>query len=389
MNQTHTLLPHLLRTPGRGVFTVHTADEIITHVQNNLYQTSDRAQIEALWQQDVQQVLQSTHPILLGICSDCGGGIQRGANWGPLWIRHFMMQQKQQYPYLDLGDIPVIPHLLHDSLLNEQCIRQCQEALYPSLLTGDQLVDATRDLPVAPLSIAQTVCELLYADDHCPYLLALGGDHSVSYPLTYTWLKARRKAGKRVAIIHFDAHTDLLDRRQGVDLCFATWAYHILPELEQASDLIQLGIRSSGRSKEHWQDTLGVQQYWADEVVQRIDHDLCEEILHTLAQKKVDEVYISIDIDALDERFASATGTPEPDGLRPEHILKVIDSIAAQYTVSGADLVEVAPWVHRSIDFVPSDVHPYEYTKTTLEVAAQLAQKLLFCLQEGQKSSKI
>jgi agmatinase len=378
------LLPYMLRAPGRGVFTVHTADDIIKNVQTALYQSSDPDEIHQRWQSDIAYAFDGLKPLLLGICSDCGGGIQRGANWGPLWIRQFMTLTDQRADYIDLGDLPVIPHLLYDELLNEKSIQQCREALY----TQNIALASDQALPVSPLSIAQKICELLYRNDHCPYLFVLGGDHSVSYPLTYTWLQARKAAGKRVAIIHFDAHTDLLDRRQGVDFCFATWAYHILPFLQEPSDLIQLGIRSSGKTKVHWESTLGVKQYWADEVIERIDQDLCDEIVNSLKDKGIEEIYISVDIDALDEFYASATGTPEPNGLAPHHVTKVIQAVCKVCTLTGADLVEVAPWVHRSTDFIPTDRHPFDYSKKTLQVAADLSQQLLMHLHHAQHHSQ-
>ena len=74
----------------------------------------------------------------------------------------------------------------------------------------------------------------------------------LSYPLTKAYLKAKREQGKRTAIIHFDAHTDLLVERLGIDLCFGSWCTHILEFLPAPHHLIQFGIRSSGKPKSHW-----------------------------------------------------------------------------------------------------------------------------------------
>ena len=63
-----------------------------------------------------------------------------------------------------------------------------------------------------------------------------------------------------MAIIHFDAHTDLLTERLGIDLCFGSWCTHILEDLNSPSHLVQLGIRSSGKTKSHWENTFGVKQ---------------------------------------------------------------------------------------------------------------------------------
>src|SRR5690606_27391538 len=80
---------------------------------------------------------------VLGIPSDNGGGIQRGANWGPLMLRQEIIDVAKTF--IDLGDVRVIPHLLHDKYLNEETIKLCRKALYGKV----------NKLPVSPLSIAQ------------------------------------------------------------------------------------------------------------------------------------------------------------------------------------------------------------------------------------------
>ena len=76
-------------------------------------------------------------------------------------------------------------------------------------------------------------------------IFGIGGDHSVSYPLTKNIPASKKQQGKRAAIIHFDAHTGLLVERLGIDLCFGSWCTHILDDLHERHHLIQIGIRSS------------------------------------------------------------------------------------------------------------------------------------------------
>ena len=160
---------------------------------------------------------------------------------------------------VDVGDIRVIPHLLMDKYLNEKTIDGCQNALY-----GE-----SNELPVSPLSITMDFCEEFYKEFTDKGLVSLGGDHSVSFPLTKAYLQKRKEQGKKVAIIHFDAHTDLLDQRLGIDICFGSWAYHIIEDLMEPELLYQIGIRSSGKDEEYWEDKFSVQQDWANEVMQK------------------------------------------------------------------------------------------------------------------------
>lgn len=318
--------------PGNGVFTVHTAKELKEDLHQGLYETVVPKEVEKKWKSSLENLSSDTRPVLLGVTSDAGGGIQRGANWGPLFIRNALGKELKKV--FDIGDVRTIPHLLHDKYLNEKTIHSCQQALY----NGE-------NLPASPLSIAQDFSKDFFTNFPKKSLISLGGDHSVSYPLVKSWLESRKKQNIKTAIIHFDAHTDLMDKRLGVDICFASWAYHMIELLEMPSDLIQFGIRSSGQPKEFWTSSLGVQQFWAQDFKTMGTQKIIAETLTYLRKRKVDEVYISFDIDFLDASFASSTGTPEKGGLSPKDGIDIIEAIGKEFSVSGADLVEVAPFV--------------------------------------------
>ena len=55
--------------PGNGVFTVNTAKERKERLHNALFGQSDN--IEALWQQSVEKLPESTNAVILGIASEC------------------------------------------------------------------------------------------------------------------------------------------------------------------------------------------------------------------------------------------------------------------------------------------------------------------------------
>ena len=92
----------------------------------------------------------------------------------------------------------------------------------------------------------------------------------------------------------------------------------------------------------------------------------------------MDEVYVSFDIDAIDETYASATGTPEKDGLGPELPPMILTPILKEFKLTGADLVEVAPWIHRATE------NPVASGATeTLLTAASLSNFLIEYLDQG------
>lgn len=75
---------------------------------------------------------------------------------------------------------------------------------------------------------------------------------------------------------------------------------------------------------------------------------MIENILTQLANQNIDELYISFDIDAIDASFASSTGTPEHGGLMPEEAMQILQAIAAEYPITGGDMMEVAPFTDSS-----------------------------------------
>lgn len=324
-------LTQLLTLPGSGVFTVHAGAEKKEKLFKAWYGTSSLEKARAKWEKSLAD-LNVEQPLILGIPSDNGGGIQRGANWGPLAIRQEILDEIKNFK--DLGDVRVIPHLLHDKYLNDETIKLCRKALYGKI----------NKLPVSPLSIAEFALTEIYKKMPEARILGFGGDHSTSYPLIKTWL-ASRKQKKKAALLHFDAHTDLLDRRLGIDLCFGTWTYHILKELSSPDHIVQVGIRSSGKDKKYWKNQLGVEQVWAKDLKKFGAEKIYKKIKAHYQKIGVEEIYITFDIDALDTRYASATGTPEDEGLAPTDCAAIIKMLTNDFKVTGADLMEVAPYV--------------------------------------------
>lgn len=371
MNTQHKLqhTQTWLCPPGEGVFTVHTAKEHRDQLQNKLYPKAKTADdVHQAWKKSWDELEENQKPCLLGVCSDSGGGILRGANWGPLFLRSTMLDIFPQQNFLDLGDIRVIPHLLHDKYLNTETIKRCRKALF-----GVENIDQEA-FAVSPLSITENFLSEFYRLYPNKKVLSLGGDHSVSYPLTKTYLGHKKKAGIKVAILHFDAHTDLLEERLGIDYCFGSWCTHILDDLPAPDHLIQIGIRSSGQKKEHWEKKFGVQQFWAHEVQSIGPDGVAQKIIDFLKKSKVQELYISFDIDALDSVYASATGTPESGGLTPDQSLLIMRKVLVHFPLTGADLVEVAPFVKTREDVVEP--------RTTLSVGASLMNFFLEKMQD-------
>jgi arginase len=154
--------------------------------------------------------------------------------------------------------------------------------------------------------------------------IALGGDHSVTYPI----LRAVTAERPTLTILHLDAHGDLYDDFEGDRYSHACPFARILDDCPGVS-LVQVGIR-----------TLTPHQR---EQIARFDVN-CIEMRHFAngARPAVDgPVYISVDIDGLDPAFAPGVSHREPGGLSVRDILAMIHQLRGP--IVGADVVEFNP----------------------------------------------
>lgn len=362
MSESRTLNESLLAMlcpPGGGVQTIGTGTHYKEALQEKLYGCKAEGAVQA-WQQHLTKLSQSKIGIL-GIASDVGGGILHGAAWGPLFVRQ-ALYESNDLDVLDLGDVRVIPHLLHDKYLNEATITNCRKALYG---------DANRVLPVSPLSMAEKAAHLIYKANPELKLLGVGGDHSCSYPLVKACLEHHHGNGRRIGLVHFDAHTDLLEERLGIDICFGSWTSHVIPMLKEAQDCVQIGIRATGRERSHWESTFDIQQIWAREVLQEGPTNLIQRMIAHLKAQGVDGLYISFDIDCIDEKYVSATGTPESGGLSPVDCVEMINALGNAFDVVASDVMEVAPFT------LPNLKRRADEPESTLAVAKDISEALL------------
>jgi guanidinobutyrase len=345
-----TDLAQFLRPAGGGIHTVSSGHDEQAALQRALYGAADVAEIDARWR-DALAASAGARVAVIGIPSDTGAGLMRGAAYGPRAVRAAVLRARPDYRELcaqqgvvDVGDVRVVPQLLHDEMLSDEQRRACQVALYGAA--------AKPDWPVSPLSIAERVVDGLFALNPGLRVFMLGGDHSVAWPIVAALARHTREPW---AIVHPDAHTDLLPERLGVKYCFATWAYHANELLGRGGRLVQVGVRASGRPKAHWEQTLGVRQFWADEIETRGDGVIDEVIAH-LRAIGTKRVYLSNDIDATDVAFAPATGAPAAGGPSPAFVRALIRRVGEAFPLLGADVVEVAPPLgapedaHRTID---------------------------------------
>lgn len=188
--------------------------------------------------------------------------------------------------------------------------------------------------------------KLLESGKRC---LTFGGDHFVTLPL----LRAHAKHFGKIALVHFDAHTDTYGNGSKFD--HGTMFYHAPKEgLIDPNHSVQIGIRT-----EHDSDN-GFTVLDAGQVNDRSVDDMVAQIKEIVGDLPV---YLTFDIDCLDPAFAPGTGTPVIGGLTSDRALKLLRGIQS-LNIVGMDLVEVAP--------------AYDQSEITALAAASIALEMLY-----------
>jgi arginase len=154
--------------------------------------------------------------------------------------------------------------------------------------------------------------------------LALGGDHSVTYPV----LRAFRGRHPRLTLLHVDAHPDLYDEFEGDRYSHACPFARIMEE-RLATRLVQVGIRCMNAQQRAQADRFGVEVHelrsWGGPAALQLEPP----------------IYLSFDLDALDPAFAPGVSHREPGGFTSREVFAILHAIPAP--IVGADLVELNP----------------------------------------------
>jgi arginase len=155
-------------------------------------------------------------------------------------------------------------------------------------------------------------------------VIALGGDHSITYPL----LRAVNQHHAPPTILHIDAHADLYDEFEGDRYSHACPFARIM-DAGLASRLVQVGIRTLTAHQRRQAERFGV------EVIDMIAWAAGVRPVVT------GPVYVSIDLDGLDPAFAPGVSHWEPGGLSVRDVLGMLHAISTP--IVGADVVEFNP----------------------------------------------
>ncbi|MEA3201538.1 MAG: formiminoglutamase [Thermoplasmata archaeon] len=199
-------------------------------------------------------------------------------------------------------------------------------------------------LPHGDISAAHQATEsaalALLAEDHLP--VALGGDHSLTFPLA----KAHEGRRQKLGVINLDAHLDVRDFH-GQPNSGTSFGRLLDLGLVPGENLVEVGLRGFANAEAYERKaqkagaTLISADAWMDDpkgaILRAID----------IAARGTDGVYLSVDLDVLDQAHAPGVSAPTPGGVDTATLLQAVAQIAASGRLVGADFMEVAPPLDR------------------------------------------
>lgn len=181
--------------------------------------------------------------------------------------------------------------------------------------------------------------------------IILGGDHSLSLAT----VSAFKIVHPRTKLIWVDAHTDIntpetspTGNLHGMPIAALMGLYEkqlepgwswLTPCLNP-SDIVYIGVRDTDPGEEKFLKQLGIRVYRMEEIRSRGLSAIWPEIRRWLAN---DPLLVSFDVDALDPRYAPATGVPVPGGLNLQQAFEIADFVRKTQQMVGFEIVEFDP----------------------------------------------
>ena len=169
--------------------------------------------------------------------------------------------------------------------------------------------------------------------------IAIGGDHFITHPI----LKAISEHHGKVAVVHFDAHTDTAEEGYGQKMNHGTMFRRAIEEgFIHPNKLIQVGIRKIFFDRElDFHKEHGIELITARDL-KLMGPSLRDLLKERFSRLKGDKVYVTFDIDYVDPTYAPGTGSPEVAGPSAYETLESLRALQG-LDIIGFDLTEVSP----------------------------------------------
>ncbi|MHA3963253.1 MAG: arginase family protein [Candidatus Thorarchaeota archaeon SMTZ1-45] len=255
---------------------------------------------------------------VIGIPYDLTSSFLPGPRFGPDAIRRATDSERSHSYPLSLGRKDAIDESLTKSITLED--------------VGD--LEVMLRLPeAAAMDISEACAKLALKESN---LLFLGGDHFITFPI----LKGlKRGRPGRYGLIHLDAHADLYPDMGGYQLSHSTGVRRIVDGgLVSMEDIAGYDLRSALPDQREEITGTKAPILSKDQFKNRVNE----------IGKRVEFLYVSVDMDVLSPQIAPGVSHPESGGLSMVDLLELIIFIFNTGKVRYADIVELNPLLDSS-----------------------------------------
>ena len=164
-------------------------------------------------------------------------------------------------------------------------------------------------------------------------LIALGGDNSITFSVASSIFKDLSKVG----LVTLDAHHDL---RDGMSNGSPVW--RLIQAGLPGKNIVQIGISDFANSREYTQRAKeqGIHIISRDQLRRQSMKDAMKEAFSVL-NRRVDEIYVDLDVDVCDRAAVPACPASVPGGISADELRQAAFYAGANSKVRAVDITEI------------------------------------------------
>jgi agmatinase len=240
-----------------------------------------------------------------------------------------------------------------NSAIAPQKIREVSDNLALTSELGFEIpnikVKDVGDVIIEPKNIEKNLQEIgnyvrsIYDEKKDIILVMIGGDHFCSYPVVKV-IGNNLKNKNDFGVLIFDAHLDLYQEWDKGVYSHATISHRIYDlEFINNKNLLIVGTRDIDIPELEIAKKEKITYLNAYKLTEIGLSEYINKVIDFFNNSHIKNLYVSIDIDALDPSIAPGTGFAIPGGFSYREIWNILRELIKNFDIRGFDLVEVAP----------------------------------------------
>lgn len=271
--------------------------------------------------------------VIAGVPYDVTIGTRPGARYAPNSIRE-----------------QTIHFIYHLTAIDGEVIDVCTGKRLKS--PPKDIVKDVGDLRVYPTNVPKTTDSIaagiseITARGATP--VTLGGDHYITYPAVKGFedgLKKRLGRNVTIGYIHIDSHMDVYDDPDTWGKYYQGSPARRVSELESVDlhNMVWVGLNGTTGLEGYNYVKQGGGTLFTIQDIRREGMIAIMEKAGAIASRGCDAVYVTIDIDVVDQAYACGTGCYVYGGITSVELLEASSVLSMMPAIGAIDLVEVSP----------------------------------------------